>query len=91
MKLGFIKRYFSIIFIIATIVASFHHHNDLKVHPECKICTINSSMIDADTPIKVTYLQELEITTELIVTKLSNLCSKFTQNNISLRAPPYIF
>jgi len=91
MKLGFLKRYFSIIFIIATLMSVFHHHNDLKLHSDCKICVVSSSIMNADTPVKVSYITKLNITTEPIITKLYSLCIKFTQNNISLRAPPYIF
>jgi hypothetical protein len=90
MKMSFIQRYFSIVFIVATILVSFHHHDDLRVHNDCQVCTISSSIIDADTPIKVSYLSKIEVLSESIVLRLSNLCSRLLQNHINSRAPPKI-
>jgi len=68
----------------------FHHHNDLKQHPDCKICTLQSSIANADTPVDVVYLSQLDIASESIVVKLINLHSKKTKNYFNARAPPKI-
>ncbi len=91
MKLSFLKRYFSIIFIVATFMSVFHHYNDLKLHSDCKICAVSSSILNADIPTKISYITKLNITAEPIVIKLYSLCIKFTQKNITLRVPPYTF
>ena len=53
-----------------------HHHNDLKQHSDCKICTIKAGMANADTPVDVVYVSELEIFHEAIVAELENLTTK---------------
>jgi len=68
----------------------FHHHNDLKQHNDCQICSIQSSIADADTPIDIIYLSHLDIKSESIIVKLHNLHSKKTPNFLNARAPPYI-
>ena len=84
----FFRKYLSIIFIFATLLGVFHHHNDLKQHNDCQICTIQSSIANADTPVDVLYLSNIEIIHESILTKLVNLHSKTTQNFLNARAPP---
>ncbi|QOP42497.1 hypothetical protein FJR45_00405 [Sulfurimonas sediminis] len=86
----FFKKYLSIIFIIATFMGVFHHHNDLKQHNDCKICTVQSSLSHADTPVAVDYLTELEILRESIITPLILLHVKQIYTTLYARAPPKI-
>ncbi len=90
MKHSFLRKYFSIIFLVATLLGSMHHHNDLKQHNDCKICTIKASMANADTPVDVVYLSELEIFHEAIVAELENLTAKKFFNPLNARAPPHL-
>ena len=84
----YIKRYFSIIFIIAVLMGVFHHHNDLKQHNDCQICTIQSTLADADTPADKVYVTELEKFSELIAATLSHLQPYRFQTTLQVRAPP---
>ena len=68
----------------------FHHHNDLKQHNDCKICTVQSSLAHADTPIDAHYLTDLEIANESIITALVSLHVKKIDNQLKARAPPAI-
>lgn len=68
----------------------FHHHNDIKQHSDCKICLLQSSIANADTPVDVVYLSHLDIKSESIVVALNNLHSKKTPNYLNARAPPHI-
>ena len=68
----------------------FHHHNDLKQHPDCKICMLQSSIANADTPVDVVYISQLDIPSESIIVKLTNLHSKKITNFFNARAPPKI-
>ncbi|UCN00387.1 hypothetical protein LCX93_00290 [Sulfurimonas sp. SWIR-19] len=86
----FFKKYLSIIFIIATFIGVFHHHNDLKQHNDCKICTVQSNLSHADTPVAVDYLTELEILHESIITPLISLHVKQVYTTLHARAPPKI-
>jgi hypothetical protein len=85
----FFRKYLSIVFVLATLMGVFHHHNDLKQHSDCQICTIQSSISDADTPVETVYLTQLDIFRESIVTELTDLHTTELQNQLHARAPPF--
>jgi len=85
-----ISKYFSIIFILAIFMGVFHHHNDLKQHPDCKICILQSNITNADTPIDVVYIQNIFIKNENISTYQNENYRKKLQNSSKARAPPEI-
>ena len=87
--MSFLRKYLSIIFLVATLLGGMHHHNDLKQHSDCKICTIQSSMANADTPVDVVCVSQLDIFHEAIVTQLKNLTTKKVFNPLNARAPPH--
>ncbi len=68
----------------------FHHHDDLKQHNDCQICTVQSSIANADTPVETLYVSSVHLASESIITTLTHLCSSQTQRNIQVRAPPFI-
>ena len=86
----FFRKYFSIIFIIATFIGIFHHHNDFKPHPECKICLLQANISNANTPTDVVNLPHIDIASESIIIKLVTLHSKRVKNQLKIRAPPLI-
>jgi len=90
MKLKFFKNYFSIIFVVATLMGVFHHHDNLKPHNDCQICTIQSSIADADTPVEKFYLSTLEQNSEATLTPLFSLIQKELDSTLQARAPPFI-
>lgn len=90
MKYKFTHRYLSIIFILATLLGVFHHHDDLNVHNDCQICTIQSTIADADTPSQTSYFTKLDILHDNTVVKFINLHSKTVTNPLHARAPPKI-
>jgi len=86
----FFRKYLSIIFIVATFVAVFHHHDDLKLHSDCQICTIQSNISNIDTPIDVIYLSHVEQYSEKTPDKLFNLHENQEKSTLQARAPPKI-
>lgn len=90
MKYKFIKKYLSIVFLLAVFIGSFHHHDDMQEHNSCQICTINSNIFDADTPSEVVYLTSLDIKLEAIYAKLISSHSLKPLGSIHQRAPPHI-
>ena len=75
--------------MLATLLGAMHHHNDLKQYNDCQICTIQSNIVNADTPVDVVYLTQLDIYSESIVAEFENLhAQKFTIHFFS-RAPPF--
>jgi len=90
MRLKLSRKYFSIVFILAIFMGVFHHHHDLKQHNDCQICTIQSNMANTDVPTDTVYITSLDIFHETIVTKIINLHSNKTHNQLQARAPPKI-
>jgi len=90
MIISWLRKYFAVVFVVATLLGSMHHHNDLKQHNDCQICTIASSIADADTPVDFVYLTLLSLQSEATLTQLP----EFTQQHVALqfhsRAPPQI-
>ena len=84
----FLKKYLSIVFILALFVGSFHHHDDTIAHDDCQICTIHSNLLNADLPTEVHYLTQIEIRPEAIQTNLLNLHLDTTTKLLHARAPP---
>ena len=68
----------------------FHHHNDLKQHNDCKICTLQSSIANADTPVDTTYITNLDLYHESIVASPQNLHVRKIASLPQVRAPPKI-
>ena len=68
----------------------FHHHNDLKQHNDCKICTVQASIANADTPVDTLYLTKLDLVHEGVVGSLTSLHVKKIHNHLKARAPPKI-
>lgn len=83
-----LKRYFSTIFIVATLMGVFHTHHDLKPHNDCQICTIQSSIADADTPTDSLYLTRLSLIHEVVSAKLPILNTTKLNSTKQARAPP---
>lgn len=85
---NFLSKYIGIVLFVATLMGSFHHHHDGKQHNDCQVCTIQSTITDADTPSGSIYLSYLENFSEVIVTPLFSLCNVEYISNVNSRAPP---
>lgn len=85
-----LKKYFALIFIISTFIGVFHHHDDLLEHSDCKVCTIQSSIADGDTPVKVSYLSAIETPKDKIQRALVTLHVSRQKSTNYARAPPLV-
>ncbi|MEN4045449.1 MULTISPECIES: hypothetical protein [unclassified Sulfurimonas] len=54
-----LRKYFAALFVLATLMAVFHHHSDLEVHEDCQICSISSNIFDGDIQREPVYLPTL--------------------------------
>ena len=88
MKKYLFRNILSIIVLVSTLMGAMHHHNDLKSHSDCQICTISSSVTDIDTPSDVVYLTPLTLLHEATLTQLPLFTSKHTDSLNNSRAPP---
>jgi len=83
-----LHKYLGILFIVAMSMGVFHHHNDLKQHNDCPICTISHNLTDIDTPTEVSYLTTLALQSESIIVRLTDLHQKALTSTLKSRAPP---
>ena len=86
----FFKKYFVVIFVIATFMGVFHHHNDFKQHLDCKIHLLKTNLAAIDTPVEVTYLTQLSVVSDAVIMPLFNLHSDLLQKSLHAREPPKI-
>jgi len=84
----FFKRYLSAIFLFGVLLGSMHHHEDLKLHSDCKICIVHSHITNADTPEEPVYITQLNIYTEIIPDQLFSLQQNSISSTLQARAPP---
>jgi hypothetical protein len=82
------KKYFLSLFIVATFLGVFHHHNDFQPHNDCQICTIQSNIADADTPIIPRYIQKLEYKETPFIAWNIHYYSHLFYSLYNPRAPP---
>ena len=86
-----IRKYFSIIFVLATLLGVFHHHHDdVQVHNDCQICIIQSNIIDGDIPTTTLYLSKIDIESEAVIAELKSLYIWQKKEKLQARAPPKI-
>ena len=83
-----LRKYLAVVFVLASLLGSMHHHNDLKQHNDCQICTIQSSLSHADTPVDTLYLTHITLKAETPVAILTNLVASATHIALKARAPP---
>jgi hypothetical protein len=85
---GSVKKFLSGILLVATLLGAFHHHNDLKTHHNCPICTFQSNISSGDLPetFDVAEIENLfvPIPSFFETLKLSNKPTR-----ISSRSPPF--
>ena len=89
MKRRWLKKYLVIVFIISTFIGVFHHHNDLKQHNECQICTVQSSIANADMPTETVYLSEIKIYSEEVESNFPTFSKNRNRILLKARAPPF--
>jgi len=90
MLFKFIKKYFSVIFITATLISVFHQHGDLKLHTDCQICVLQSSVENVDTPSETAYFTKLDIFQDNLSLTYTNSYYKTFIYSTQTRAPPSI-
>jgi len=84
----FFKKYLSSIVLFAALLGSMHHHHDLKVHSDCKICVIHAKLLNTDTPSDPVYLSKLTIYKEAIRSELFVVHKSRLNCTLHPRAPP---
>jgi len=84
-----LKRYLGIVYLISIFLTVTHHHNDLNIHNDCKICILQSDITNSDTPPTYTSLVDIENIYEVVVVDTDTTYIQEIQNLLRQRAPPY--
>jgi len=87
----FFKKYLYIVFMVSMFLGSFHthkHSDTLNIDDDCQICIVQSNFLNADVPKDVSYLSDIKLYSQLIITPLSNLHSYKDTQLLKARAPP---
>ncbi|MFA5454527.1 MAG: hypothetical protein WC272_04310 [Sulfurimonas sp.] len=87
MKLTIVNKLAVVWLLLATFMGVLHHHNDLKIHADCSICTIQSNLADADVPILFT-LAEIQNFFIQIYSPQESICDFSVNSTYLSRAPP---
>ncbi len=85
-----VKVYIAIVFLVITLMGSFHHHDDLAQHDDCQLCVILAHSNYSDVPSDVVYLGEVRHILESIPPKYENLYAFIKITDLNSRAPPSI-
>ncbi|MBN2816879.1 MAG: hypothetical protein JXQ67_09360 [Campylobacterales bacterium] len=85
------RKYFSVLFLLATLLGTLHHHHDTAKHDDCKVCTIASELSHADIPVETVYLSSLENYSQKILLAPKKFISLQRNTKLTARAPPYLF
>ena len=88
MMTRWLRKYFAVVFMLASLLGGMHHHNDLKQHSDCKICIVQSTMLDADTPTPTYCMDELVLFAQTPATLFATLISYTRRTTLTARAPP---
>ena len=83
-----LRKYFATVFVLATLMGVFHHHGDLQVHEDCKICVVQLNLANGDTPQEVKYLTLLDIRPTRVETFTQTLYHFSASSSLYARAPP---
>jgi hypothetical protein len=90
MRLKLYGRFFSIVFVVATLLGVLHHHNDLKSHSDCQICTVQVNLSNGDTPNNTISIPIIRKISSATICELSNLHTNNKFSILRTRAPPKI-
>jgi len=83
----FFRKYFSVIVLFSTFLSTTHHHNDLQTHSDCKICVLQSNVVDTDTPTPINYIPNIELNYQNIAF-FAPFYTRNERNFSHIRSPP---
>ncbi|WP_457595165.1 hypothetical protein [Hydrogenimonas sp.] len=87
MKRGTFATLLSALLLAGMLLGSTHHHDDLKTHADCLVCTLQGNLSSADTPAGVSLAAVPNPVPPLAYTHRAEL-SSFDNATLFARAPP---
>ena len=79
--------FMSVLMLVALLLGSFHHHDDLDDHPDCSICAVTHHQV-ADSTIPLPYTIPTPIISRVIFIFTVVLIASSAPHTYSGRAPP---
>ena len=83
-----LRKYFTVIYLLATLLGVLHHHNDFKQHNDCKICLVKSNLAHADTPDDTAFLPPVDFISEPALGRHFVIVITARPTSLLARAPP---
>jgi len=83
-----LRTHVTIVFVLATLLGVLHHHDDMEVHEDCQICTIQSNITDGDISRENPSHISLKLASDagIAYEELFHTCTIFA--SLHARAPP---
>jgi len=60
MGLSYVKKLLASLFLVATFLGAFHHHDDTGLHQDCPIHILEASIASGDIPL-ISLLEKIEV------------------------------
>jgi len=85
-----LRKYFIVIFAVATLLGVLHHHDDFGQHNNCQVCLVKSNLSHADAPADAFTLPDPEFIADLVTGYFHEPVLFSFKTALHPRAPPYI-
>ncbi len=83
------RKLLGVALLLGTLLGLFHHHHDLKPHPNCSVCLLKHNLAHGD----LTAAVELPATDTIVETPLGDPVERICAQILTLppaRAPPLL-
>ncbi len=88
MRYSYVKKLLASLFLLATFLGAFHHHDDTGVHQDCPIHILEASIVSGDVPL-ISLLEKIEIIYEIPPEAIAIHSDTSGYFGYFGRAPPY--
>ena len=87
MRDSYIKKLLASLFLVATFLGAFHHHNDIGVHQDCPIHILEASLVSGDIPL-LSLFEKVDIAYPAPAGSISIYIDTSVNSGYFGRAPP---
>ena len=88
MRLHYVKKLLASLFLVATFLGAFHHHDDTGVHQDCPIHILEASIISGDITLE-SLLEKIDIAYQVPLETIDQHRDTSVNFTYFGRAPPY--
>ena len=88
MRYSYVKKLLASLFLVATFLGAFHHHDDTGVHQDCPIHILEASIVSGDIPL-ISLFEKIDISYQIPQEALNINIDTSVHFGYFGRAPPY--